>query len=171
MLDPYEMAAGFGREIFALEPATLGVFFRLLPYVMFGSHPLDMKALARYARVHVATFKKAWPAMADLFFDVTPDAFTLKRSEWLSVQIITGERRALRHLLNQLVEFWGNACVYCGAEDGQLQVEHITPLVRGGTNNLSNLTVSCQACNSKKRTKTAAEFGYPAIHDTALRIQ
>lgn len=72
--------------------------------------------------------------------------------------------------LDRLLAFWGAACVYCGAE-GRLQIEHIVPLARGGTNDLTNLTVACKTCNLEKRTKTAEEFGYPHIHQMALGIQ
>lgn len=43
-------------------------------------------------------------------------------------------------------------CQYCGAKapDVILQVDHITPVAAGGTNDVLNLVTSCQACNSGK---------------------
>ncbi|KKU10364.1 MAG: Diadenosine tetraphosphate [Parcubacteria group bacterium GW2011_GWA2_46_7] len=43
-------------------------------------------------------------------------------------------------------------CVLCGAtaQDDQLVVDHIIPVVRGGTNDISNLRVLCRACNHGK---------------------
>lgn len=43
-------------------------------------------------------------------------------------------------------------CQYCGANapDVLLQVDHIKPVAKGGTNELSNLITSCQPCNSGK---------------------
>ena len=66
-----------------------------------------------------------------------------------------------------LLEKWGRKCVYCGAEGLPLEVEHIIPRVRGGSNRVSNLTIACEACNRKKNTRTAAEFGYPHIQAKA----
>jgi 5-methylcytosine-specific restriction endonuclease McrA len=37
-------------------------------------------------------------------------------------------------------------------------VEHRVPIVRGGTNDPSNLVIACHACNHKKGTRTEEEF-------------
>jgi 5-methylcytosine-specific restriction endonuclease McrA len=68
-----------------------------------------------------------------------------------------------------LLEKWGRKCAYCGAIHVPLQVEHIIPKARGGSNRVTNLTLSCQACNLAKRTQTAAEFGYPEIEAQAQK--
>ena len=39
-----------------------------------------------------------------------------------------------------LLEKWGRKCAYCDAKDVPLEVEHITPKSRGGSNRVSNLT-------------------------------
>lgn len=83
----------------------------------------------------------------------------------------TTERPKLRGLLDALVEFWGESCVYCGASDVPLEVEHIVPRSRGGADELGNLTLACAPCNQRKSTKTAAEFGHPHIHEQAKGIQ
>jgi len=62
---------------------------------------------------------------------------------------------------------WGRRCVYCGKEGVRVQVEHVMPTSRGGTNRVSNLTLACRKCNIKKGKKTAAEFGYPEIQAQA----
>ena len=43
-------------------------------------------------------------------------------------------------------------CQYCGAmaPDVVLQIDHIIPVVKGGTNSLLNLVAACQGCNSGK---------------------
>lgn len=65
---------------------------------------------------------------------------------------------------------WGRLCAYCGNSDGPFELEHITPLSRGGTNALDNLTVSCRPCNRKKYTLTAAEFGFPEVQARAKAL-
>jgi hypothetical protein len=62
-----------------------------------------------------------------------------------------------------LLEKWGRRCAYCGVTGVPLQIEHIQPRSRGGTNRVSNLTLACKACNERKGNQTAAEFGYPQI--------
>jgi len=62
-----------------------------------------------------------------------------------------------------LLKKWSRKCAYCGKKDIPLEIEHIIPKSRGGTNRVSNLTLSCQKCNLKKGNRTAKEFGYPEI--------
>jgi len=66
-----------------------------------------------------------------------------------------------------LLEKWGRRCAYCGTENAQLEVEHIVPKSRGGSNRVDNLTLACHPCNEKKGARTAAEFGYPEIQKKA----
>jgi 5-methylcytosine-specific restriction endonuclease McrA len=57
-----------------------------------------------------------------------------------------------------LLEKWGRKCVYCGTPNIPLQVEHIQCKAKGGTNRISNLTLSCHDCNDKKGTLTVEVF-------------
>jgi 5-methylcytosine-specific restriction endonuclease McrA len=66
-----------------------------------------------------------------------------------------------------LLEKWGRKCAYCGVKEVPLEIEHIVPKSRGGSNRVSNLTIACRPCNQKKGNQTAAEFGYPDIQNEA----
>ncbi len=66
-----------------------------------------------------------------------------------------------------LLEKFKRACVYCKGKEIPLQIEHIIPKARGGTNRVSNLTLSCEKCNSKKGTLTAEEFGHSEVQAKA----
>lgn len=68
-----------------------------------------------------------------------------------------------------LLDKWGRRCAYCGAKDTPLQVEHIVPRARGGSDRVSNLTLACAPCNQQKGTQTAEEFGHPDIQAQARR--
>ncbi|MEH2241058.1 RNA-guided endonuclease IscB [Nostoc sp.] len=57
-----------------------------------------------------------------------------------------------------LLEKWGRQCAYCGIKDVPLQIEHIRPRARGGSNSITNLTLSCKKCNIKKGTKDIKDF-------------
>jgi 5-methylcytosine-specific restriction endonuclease McrA len=57
-----------------------------------------------------------------------------------------------------LLEKWGRQCAYCAAKDVPLQIEHIHPRAQGGSNSITNLTLSCQRCNTLKGTKDIKEF-------------
>ena len=69
-----------------------------------------------------------------------------------------------------LLEKFGRKCAYCGKENiPDLEVEHIIPKTRGGSNRVSNLTIACKKCNLKKGNQTAEEFGCPKVQEQATK--
>ena len=58
------------------------------------------------------------------------------------------------YLLNK----WNRECAYCGAEHVPLNIDHIHPRSRGGTDRVSNLTMACQTCNQKKDAQDVRVF-------------
>ena len=57
-----------------------------------------------------------------------------------------------------LLEKFNRTCVYCGVKDMPLEVEHIKPKSKGGTNRVSNLTIACVSCNQAKSNLDIQEF-------------
>ncbi|KAB8331195.1 HNH endonuclease [Scytonema tolypothrichoides VB-61278] len=57
-----------------------------------------------------------------------------------------------------LLEKLARKCAYCDKQDVPLQIEHIHPRAKGGSNRISNLTLSCEKCNIKKGTKALKDF-------------
>ncbi len=57
-----------------------------------------------------------------------------------------------------LLEKWGRQCAYCQVLDVPLQIEHIHPRAKGGSNSISNLTLSCEKCNTKKGARDIKDF-------------
>lgn len=68
-----------------------------------------------------------------------------------------------------LLEKWQRRCAYCGATHIPLEVEHLIPKSRGGSDRLSNLVLACHDCNQRKGNQTAAEFGFPQLQAQARR--
>ena len=68
-----------------------------------------------------------------------------------------------------LLEKFDRKCAYCNAENVPLQVEHIIPKARGGSDRVSNLTIACVKCNQRKGNQTAEEFGYPEVQTKAQK--
>lgn len=62
-----------------------------------------------------------------------------------------------------LLEKWQRRCAYCQQVAARLQVEHLIPRSRGGSNRLANLVLACEVCNTAKGSRTAEEFGYPQL--------
>jgi len=69
-----------------------------------------------------------------------------------------------------LLEKFGRKCVYCGAENVPLNIDHVVPRAKGGSNRVSNLVLACVKCNQKKGAKTVEAFlkGKP---DTLQRVK
>ncbi len=63
-------------------------------------------------------------------------------------------------LKNELMRRQSNTCVYCGARRiaRSMDIDHITPIVRGGSNDDSNLQVICRPCNQRKGPMNDTEF-------------
>ncbi|HEY6408929.1 MAG TPA: HNH endonuclease, partial [Ktedonobacteraceae bacterium] len=66
-------------------------------------------------------------------------------------------------LREYILEKFQRTCVYCGAQGIPLEIDHLLPKSRGG----SNLTLACRPCNQRKGQQTAAEFGYPEVQAKA----
>ncbi|TME66263.1 MAG: HNH endonuclease, partial [Chloroflexi bacterium] len=57
-----------------------------------------------------------------------------------------------------LLHKWNRACAYCGKQNLPLQIEHIQPRAKGGTDRISNLTLACEPCNAAKSTQDIRVF-------------
>jgi 5-methylcytosine-specific restriction endonuclease McrA len=57
-----------------------------------------------------------------------------------------------------LLEKWNRTCAYCGATHVPLEIEHIQPKSRGGSDRVSNLTLACRPCNEHKGNRLIEAF-------------
>ena len=96
------------------------------------------------------------------------DAQKMQNPEIKGVEYQQGELQGYE-VKEYLLDKWGRKCAYCGKTDVALQLEHIVPKSRGGTNSVSNLTLACKTCNVKKGDQTAEEFGHPTIKQQAKK--
>lgn len=77
----------------------------------------------------------------------------------MSKRLGTKKRKVL---VEQLIERDGTTCTWCCRPlirepihpdrdcDAHMTVEHIIPLVKGGTNDLCNLALACYGCNNDR---------------------
>ena len=73
--------------------------------------------------------------------------------EKISRDVIYVDGTTLQYEIRQYILLLHNyTCQYCKgfSNDKSLEVEHILPKSKGGTNSLNNLTLSCKQCNIKK---------------------
>ncbi|WP_326829765.1 RNA-guided endonuclease IscB [Streptosporangium sp. NBC_01810] len=64
-----------------------------------------------------------------------------------------------------LLAKWGRTCAYCGKQDVPLNLDHIHPRSRGGSDRISNLALACIPCNQTKNATPIEEFlaGEPKV--------
>lgn len=115
------------------------------------------KRLARYA-----------PVSSIVVETVSFDTQKIQNPEISGIEYQQGELFGYE-VREYLLGKWGRACVYRGETNKPLEVEHIVPKSRGGSNRVSNLTLSCRDCNQEKGNLTAAEFGYPEVQAKAKK--
>ena len=56
-------------------------------------------------------------------------------------------------LWQRLCDIAKNTCVYCGKKTPSLQMDHLTPVSKGGVHTLWNILPACESCNRKKHDK------------------
>jgi len=54
-----------------------------------------------------------------------------------------------KEVMARFAEF-GHRCAYCGA-DGDLHIEHVVPISKGGGHAIGNIVPACESCNYSKR--------------------
>jgi 5-methylcytosine-specific restriction endonuclease McrA len=57
-----------------------------------------------------------------------------------------------------ILEKWNRTCIYCNAQHVPLEIEHIVPRSKGGSNRITNLTIACHSCNQKKGSQALEVF-------------
>ena len=103
-----------------------------------------------------------------------PDRVSAFRAAWvaahpeearLSSVIRTNKRRAAQRQGNLTAQEWqaileefDQCCAYCQVRNVPLQLEHMTPLSRGGHHTKANVVPACRSCNRRKSARTIFEF-------------
>lgn len=63
----------------------------------------------------------------------------------------------------QLCEQYGSRCLGCGRDDVKLTADHVVPVTKGGSSDISNIQPLCFSCNSRKHDKVADYRTKPGI--------
>ena len=119
---------------------------------------------------------KTWTDRLNRFYPISGivmelvrfDTQLMENAEIKGVEYQQGELAGYE-LREYLLLKWNHECAYQskGGCNAYLEIEHIVPKSRGGTNRVSNLTIACQKHNQEKGELTAEEFGFPEIQALA----
>ena len=53
----------------------------------------------------------------------------------------------------------GHKCVYCGIRGGDLTIDHVIPISKGGKTDFDNCVACCGTCNDRKGARTPRKAG------------
>lgn len=68
-------------------------------------------------------------------------------------------RKAIRkEVVKYILKRDNYTCTYCGCRGVKMEIDHIVPVSKGGTNDIGNLTTACGPCNRKKSNKPLMDF-------------
>ncbi len=124
--------------------------------------PPSLEARINQTLYLVKKFRRYVPITDISYEHVKFDTRLMENPEIEGVEYQQGELKGYE-IREYLLEKFDRKCVYCGKGNMPLQVEHLIPRARGGSNRLYNLAIACKNCNQKKGTWTAEEFGFPKL--------
>lgn len=103
---------------------------------------VDEKSLATVSRVSLYRWRKMAPHVLRMFV-VDENGIGLKRKNYYRSSIPMATKKFV-------FGRDGNRCRYCGTTEGDFHIDHIVPVIVGGTNDPANLCVACAPCNHSK---------------------
>lgn len=127
-----------------------------------GWIPPSLESRVNNIKTWVNRLQKLIPLTHISYENVKFDTQLLRNPEISGIEYQQGTLQGYE-VREYLLEKFGRKCCYCGKENIPLEIEHIIPKSRGGTNRIDNLCLACHECNQKKGNMTAEEFGYPDI--------
>ncbi len=124
--------------------------------------PPTLKSRVNNIETWVKRLCKLCPVNAISYENAKFDTQKLRNPEISGVEYQQGTLLGYE-IKEYLLEKFNRRCVYCGATNVPLEIEHVIPKSRGGTDRIDNLVIACHECNQKKGNRTAEEFGYAEI--------
>ena len=85
------------------------------------------------------------------------DMQLMQNPEILGIEYQQGELQGYE-VREYLLEKFNRQCAYCGVKDVPLEIEHIQPRSKGGSDRVSNLTLACHPCNQAKGNQDIKDF-------------
>lgn len=153
-----------------VKPSVTGVMFRLVSYLASrGVHrfydgpdldpslPASPKELRKIAQCTRGELADAEPYFEVLFEERDG------RLRLIDETVVRYTRPMARAAIGRdakaaVAARHGLRCVYCGSIQGPFHNDHLFPVSRGGSNDVSNLVIACASCNLSKSDRTLLEW-------------
>ena len=113
---------------------------------------------------------KVYPITQLAYEDVK---FDMQLMEKPDIQGIAYQQGTLQgyELREYLLERDKRRCRYCGKGKRRLEIDHIQPKSKGGSNRVNNLTMACRPCNEKKGNLVGAALVAACGEDFAKKVE
>jgi len=148
-------AVGRNPSVAALVMAEQRAYWKECPEAF---EKYDRERRRRYAQ---------WRQMTDLQYRIYQREKSKRRKAQARGQ--TPVAISVNALLTRFGQF-GNCCAYCGCA-GDMEIEHVVPISRGGAHDISNIVPACAPCNSSKRAKEMEGWYKERPYFCELRLQ
>jgi 5-methylcytosine-specific restriction endonuclease McrA len=124
--------------------------------------------ISEYKKIWMANNKESVDASKRNYYELNRDEVIARSKKWgednpenvrQAKANNSRKRRAARHAsrgnitaeeFEALCDAYGNRCLACGDTEAVLEADHVVPLTRGGTDNISNIQPLWASCNRKK---------------------
>lgn len=103
----------------------------------------------RYAKKHPERIRAALRA----WYRKNPDKVAERHARRAALKMQAPRNDLTAAQWKEIKAAYDHRCVYCGKKQERLTQDHITPLVRGGANTVSNVVPACKSCNSRKKDR------------------
>ncbi|MDG4868250.1 RNA-guided endonuclease IscB [Guyparkeria sp. 1SP6A2] len=99
--------------------------------------------------------------------------FDMQRMENVGISGVAYQRGTLfgTEVREYLLHRHQHQCAYCHGQSGDpvLEIEHVQPRSRGGSDRVGNLVIACRDCNQAKDSRNAGEWAH-ALKSSARRL-
>lgn len=149
----------------AIEEAQLAEVIDFSDYVVSNCKH-DLGNCKQFVTEHpdeIATLRQnaGKDQMIDRALTLLDDFAAAETAKQIARQQKTSVRKAMRQNYNRLLVELGRrdgfACRKCNVATSDLQIDHILPVAKGGTNDAANLQLLCKACNIAKSDKVEVQ--------------
>lgn len=106
-----------------------------------------------YGRKYYATHEEAGRARVRRYQKANPQKMAAKQNKRRALKAGNGGSYTAEEL-RVLCERYGNQCIGPGPHEGDLEADHVVPIISGGMSDIMNIQPLCGACNRRKGTKT-----------------
>lgn len=138
----------------------VGLFYTILEKLAMQEKPVKTVVLKRQLSVG-KKLEKVWSYLEEIKLISSNNGETF--SIWLEKNYQT-ERLSYHspkewNALRLAVFIRDNhKCIYCGQVGGLLEVDHLHPFSKGGSDDIENLATACVRCNRQKQDKSFEEY-------------